>query len=95
MSKVGREGDQRVDCTCSRQGLLVLFLVALIEVVQISDVCGFDAHQAGETLHVFITEDKRPSQHRHQETLENVLKTPNLIRIVVLHPPSSFIRNTP
>lgn len=44
--------------TCSCDGLLILVFIALIEVVQVADVCGFDAHQAGQTLHVFITEEE-------------------------------------
>lgn len=54
--------DQRGDAcvsTCSSDRLLVLLFVALVEVVQVADISGFDAHQAGQTLHVFITGDTR------------------------------------
>lgn len=44
--------------TCCSDGLPVLLFIALIEVVHVADVCGFDAHQAGQTLHVFITEEQ-------------------------------------
>lgn len=53
--------DQREDAcvpTCGSDRLLVLLFVALVEVVQVADVSGFDAHQAGQTLHVFITEEE-------------------------------------
>lgn len=36
-------------------GLPLLVLVALVEVIQVSDVGGLHAHQAGQTLHVLIT----------------------------------------
>lgn len=45
--------------TCGGRRLPVLFFIALVEVFQVADICGFDAHQAGETLHVFITEEQR------------------------------------
>lgn len=49
--------------TCSSDGLLVLLFIALIEVIQVADICGFDAHQAGQTLHVFITEEQERNVH--------------------------------
>lgn len=45
--------------TCSSDRLLVLLFIALIEVVQVANICGFDAHQAGQTLHVFITKEQK------------------------------------
>lgn len=36
-------------------GLPLLVLVALVEVIQVSNVGGLHAHQAGQTLHVLIT----------------------------------------
>lgn len=50
--------DQSGPSTSGCEGLPVLLLIALIEVVQVADVCSFDAHQAGQTLHVFITADR-------------------------------------
>lgn len=55
---VSRRSDRR-SClclvTCRSDGLLVLVFVTLVKVVQIADICWFDAHQTGQALHVFIT----------------------------------------
>lgn len=54
---VSRRPDRRTCIcllTCRSDGLLVLFLVTLVKVVQIADICRFDAHQTGQALHVFI-----------------------------------------
>lgn len=56
--------------TCSTDRLPVLVFVALVEVVQVADICGFDAHQAGQTLHVFIAAESRQTfatLHRYSE----------------------------
>lgn len=45
--------------TCSSDRLLVLLFITLIEVIQVANICGFDAHQAGQTLHVFITKEQK------------------------------------
>lgn len=58
VSDLDQTGDACVS-TCSSDRLLVFLFVALVEVVQVADISGFDAHQAGQTLHVFITEDTR------------------------------------
>lgn len=57
--------------TCGSHRLLIFLFIALIEVVQVADICGFDAHQAGKTLHVFITEEQekhapQPHYQPHQ-----------------------------
>lgn len=47
--------------TCCNDRLPVLLFIALIKVVQIADICRFDAHQTGQTLHVFIAVGRTPS----------------------------------
>lgn len=54
----GQMRRSRRQFTCGRDGLLVLLFVTLIEVIQIADISGFDAHQTGQTLHVFIAEEQ-------------------------------------
>lgn len=51
--------------TCSSDRLLVLLFIALIEVIQVADICGFETHQAGQTLHVFITEERKGHENKH------------------------------
>lgn len=52
---VGQRG-RRTLPTSGASRLPLLVLVALVEVVQVADVGGLEAHQAGQTLHVLVTE---------------------------------------
>ena len=68
--------------TCGSDGLLLLLFVTLIEVIQVADVSGFDAHQTGQTLHVFIAEEQ--TFIISLETQETLLMTNN-IKLLRLH----------
>lgn len=59
MIKDGKEEDASAPPTHSGDRLFVLLFITLVEVVEVADVSGFDAHQAGQTLHVFITEGRQ------------------------------------
>jgi len=76
--------DQRADAvcvsvrpTCSSDRPPVLLFVTLVEVVHVADVSGFDAHQAGQTLHVFITEE----QEHESQHVSRLYDNHNIIRI--------------